>query len=58
MMQKNILVTGSNKRIGLGFVELYLTKNCNVIATCRDQVKANDLKELSEKYQKLITEIT
>ncbi|MEY8717103.1 SDR family NAD(P)-dependent oxidoreductase [Francisella philomiragia] len=51
-MQKNILITGANRGIGLGFVEHYLTKNCNVIATCRDPAKANDLKELSKKYQK------
>lgn len=55
-MQKNILITGANRGIGLGFVEHYLTKNCNVIATCRDPAKANDLKELSKKYQKLIIE--
>ncbi|WP_150465051.1 SDR family oxidoreductase [Francisella sp. SYW-2] len=55
-MQKNILITGANRGIGLGFVEHYLAKNFNVIATCRDPSKANDLKELSKKYQKLIIE--
>lgn len=54
--KKTILITGANRGIGLGFVENYLEKNFNVIATCRDPAKANDLKELSKKYINLTIE--
>ncbi|MGX9892809.1 SDR family NAD(P)-dependent oxidoreductase [Francisella orientalis] len=54
--KKTIIITGANRSIGLGFVKYYLAKNFNVIATCRDLAKANDLKELSKKYQNLIIE--
>ncbi|AJI52330.1 SDR family oxidoreductase [Francisella philomiragia] len=54
--KKTIIITGANRGIGLGFVKYYLAKNFNVIATCRDPAKANDLKELSKKYQNLIIE--
>ncbi|MBK2357753.1 SDR family oxidoreductase [Francisella hispaniensis] len=54
--KKTIIITGANRGIGFGFVKHYLAKNFNVIATCRDPAKANDLKELSKKYQNLIIE--
>ena len=32
----NILVTGANRGLGLGFVKNYLRKNANVVSTTRD----------------------
>ena len=42
-----ILVTGSNKGLGLEFVKQYLAQGEEVVATCRNPEKAGELKELS-----------
>ena len=43
-----VLITGSNRGIGLEFVKQYSQNDCNVIATCRHPSKADDLNELAE----------
>lgn len=42
----NILITGTNRGIGLEFVSQYLNRGDKVIATCRDPQGAHKLKEL------------
>ena len=32
----NVLITGANRGLGLGFVKNYLGKNVNVVSTTRD----------------------
>ena len=54
--QKTILVTGANRGIGLGFVEYYLENDFNVIATCRNPAKADNLNKLAAKYTNLTIE--
>ncbi|XP_075221179.1 SDR family oxidoreductase sniffer [Lycorma delicatula] len=51
----SVLITGCNRGIGLGLVKNLLTNNLakSVIATCRDPNKAEELKELSQKYNNL-----
>jgi NAD(P)-dependent dehydrogenase (short-subunit alcohol dehydrogenase family) len=51
-----VLITGSNRGIGLAFAEAYAERGWNVIATCRTPVKADKLKELAEKYQRVVIE--
>ena len=54
MVPKNILITGSNRGIGLEFVKQLLTlKPANLIATCRNPDAANDLKELQKSNSNL-----
>ncbi|MCH7631399.1 MAG: SDR family NAD(P)-dependent oxidoreductase, partial [Proteobacteria bacterium] len=43
----SVLITGANRGIGLGFTRAYLKKGWEVIATCRNPEKANELKGLS-----------
>ena len=43
-----VLITGSNRGIGLEFVKQYSQSDCNVIATCRNPSKADDLNELAK----------
>lgn len=51
-----VLITGSNRGIGLAFAEAYAERGWNVIATCRTPVKADKLKELAKKYQRVVIE--
>ena len=46
----NVLVTGANRGIGLGFVSAYLQSGSRVIATCRQPSQANQLHELQQTY--------
>ena len=43
-----VLITGSNRGIGLEFVKQYSQSDCKVIATCRNPSKADDLNELAK----------
>ncbi|MBT8441155.1 MAG: SDR family oxidoreductase, partial [Gammaproteobacteria bacterium] len=51
-----VLITGSNRGIGLGFVEHYAAEGWNVIATCRTPEKADDLKALQAKFPQVVVE--
>ena len=46
----NVLVTGSNRGIGLAFVSAYLQRGSRVVATCRQPSQANQLHELQRTY--------
>ena len=47
-----ILVTGTNRGLGLEFVTQYLARGDRVIATARDLEKASKLQALKKKYPK------
>jgi len=46
-----VLITGSNRGIGLEFVKQYLLLNWEVMATCRNPEDAAALKKLSEAFK-------
>lgn len=48
----NILITGSNRGIGLEFVRQYLQKGAIVYASCRAPESATELVQLSAKFEK------
>ena len=48
-----ILITGTNRGIGLEFTKQYLARGDRVIATCRDIEAADALKQLRSDYDKL-----
>ena len=48
-----IFITGSNRGIGLEFVKQYSLKNWDVIATCRNTNKAEELIEFSKNHNNL-----
>ena len=51
-----VLVTGSNRGIGLEFARQYADRGWRVIATCRDPGKAADLKRIAAKYPNVVIE--
>ena len=48
-----ILITGSNRGIGLEFVHQYVQEGWRVFATCRRPAEANELHELATQYATL-----
>lgn len=48
-----ILVTGTNRGIGLEFVKQFLGRNDRVLATCRDPENAGELAELAKNNENL-----
>ena len=54
--QPTVLITGSNRGIGLGFVQHYAAEGWNVIATCRNPDSADDLKALQAQHPNVIIE--
>ena len=48
----NILITGANRGLGLGFVKSFLAKNVNVICTTRNIPGSKELLECKKKYPK------
>ena len=54
---KTILITGSNRGIGLEFVNQYAQNGWNVIATSRTPSDDMELIKLSEKYQNTFKDI-
>ena len=52
---KNILVTGTNKGIGLEIVRQYLNDGFKVIATCRNLSKQDSLNELLNSFPNMIS---
>ena len=51
-----VLITGSNRGIGLGFVRHYAAQGWNVIATCRTPDRAADLAELQNEFSNIVIE--
>ena len=52
---KTVLITGTNKGLGLEFTKQYLNEGWNVIATCRSPSTAKDLLTYKEKHQNYLT---
>lgn len=46
-----VLITGTNRGIGLAFVKQYAADGWNVIACCRDPKSATELQNLASTYQ-------
>ena len=46
----NVLITGANRGLGLGFVRSFLAKNVNVICTTRNISGSKDLLECKKKH--------
>ena len=46
----NVLVTGANRGLGLGFVKNYLGKNVNVVGTTRDLKSSKELMAIKERF--------
>ena len=53
MNQPSVLITGSNRGIGLKLVELYAKKNFYVLATCRDISHADQLDSMAKQYSNI-----
>ena len=51
-----VLITGSNRGIGLALARLYGTRGWQVIATCRDPEHASDLKALAASHANVVIE--
>jgi len=51
-----VLITGSNRGIGLEFARQYADRGWRVIATCRDPGKATDLKRIAARYPNVVIE--
>lgn len=54
--QPTVLITGSNRGLGLEFARQYAGLGWNVIATCRDPVNAAELQQLAGQHPQLIVE--
>jgi len=44
---ETVVITGANRGIGLGLVQVFLAKNARVIAACRNPEKAQALRDLA-----------
>ena len=53
MSQPSVLITGSNRGIGLKLVEQYAKKNFYVLATCRDISRADQLDSMAKQYSNI-----
>lgn len=51
-----VLITGSNRGIGLEFARQYAELGWRVIATCRNPKTATELQALSKQYSRLVIE--
>ena len=51
-----ILLTGSNRGVGLALAHEYAAKGWNVIATCRTPAKAKDLQALAASNPRVLVE--
>lgn len=54
--QRTVLVTGSNRGIGLEFVRQYARSGWRVIATCRSPDKADELNAIAGKFPAVLVE--
>jgi NAD(P)-dependent dehydrogenase (short-subunit alcohol dehydrogenase family) len=55
-MMPTVLITGSNRGIGLEFARQYAALGWHVIATCRTPDRADDLQQIAAKYPNLTIE--
>ena len=46
----NVLITGANRGLGLGFTRHYLARGCNVLAAARDPGACAELAELEARF--------
>jgi NAD(P)-dependent dehydrogenase (short-subunit alcohol dehydrogenase family) len=53
---QTVLITGSNRGIGLEFVKQYAAKGWNVIATTRSPDKADELKKVAAAHKNVVIE--
>jgi NAD(P)-dependent dehydrogenase (short-subunit alcohol dehydrogenase family) len=51
-----VLITGSNRGLGLEFTQQYAAADWNVIATCRDPASATELQALAKENEKIVIE--
>jgi NAD(P)-dependent dehydrogenase (short-subunit alcohol dehydrogenase family) len=51
-----VLITGSNRGLGLEFVKQYAAAGWNVIATARDVAGATELRELASRHPRVTLE--
>lgn len=51
-----VLITGSNRGIGLEFVRQFSERDWNVIATTRNPAEASDLQDIAEGYDNVVIE--
>ena len=54
MGMKNILITGTNRGIGLGLASKFLVEGYRVVATCRKPDEAQELQELKSQFPELL----
>ena len=54
--QPTVLITGSNRGIGLEIARVYAERGWNVIATCRKPSKADDLNKIAAENTNLVVE--
>ncbi len=54
--RSTVLVTGSNRGIGLAFVKHYVDEGWNVLATTRSPARATELNALAAQYEHLLVE--
>jgi NAD(P)-dependent dehydrogenase (short-subunit alcohol dehydrogenase family) len=54
--QPTILITGSNRGLGLEFARQYAALDWNVIATCRDPDSAEELQQLANQHDRVAIE--
>jgi len=54
--QPTVLITGSNRGIGLEFVRQYAALGWNIIATCRRPAEADILNSLAQEYPRIQVE--
>jgi NAD(P)-dependent dehydrogenase (short-subunit alcohol dehydrogenase family) len=52
---RTIMITGTNRGIGLELVKQYVNDDWKVIATCRNLEKAHTLQEMVETHEHLLT---
>jgi len=54
--QPTVLITGSNRGIGLEIARVYADRGWNVIATCRNPSKAEELNKIASEKTNLVVE--
>jgi len=54
--QPTVLITGSNRGLGLEFARQYAALEWNVIASCRDPEAAEDLRQLADAFPNVAVE--